>query len=148
MQLKEKETSMNQDKYLDVSQENGKALYMRHLEGKVIMLNLLKFRNKADYSSSPELEPETPISGKEAYDLYMKYTLPQLRESEGEVLFFGQGGQYLIGPSDVQWDVAMLVKHKSVGAFMAFAKNEGYLKGIGHRQAALQDSRLLALTAN
>jgi len=29
---------MNQETYLEVSQENGKALYMRHIEDEVIML--------------------------------------------------------------------------------------------------------------
>ncbi len=41
---------MKQTKYLDVSQENGKALLMSYLEGKVTMLNLLKFKEQADYS--------------------------------------------------------------------------------------------------
>jgi len=136
---------MNQKTYLDVSQENGKALYMRQLEGEVIMLNLLKFKQQADYSKHPELEPSKPISGKEAYNLYMKHTLPHLRESGGEVLFFGQAGQYLIGPTDMSWDIAMLVKHKSVAAFMDFAQNEAYLKTAGHRTAALADSRLLPI---
>lgn len=139
---------MNQDVYLEVSQENGQALMMRHLEGEVVMLNLLKFRKQADYAKFPSLAPKKPVSGKEAYDLYAKHTLPHLRESGGEVIFLGQGGQYLIGPSDISWDVAMLVKHKSVASFMAFAQNEAYLEGMGHREAALEDSRLLPLTAS
>ena len=39
----------------------------------------------------------------------------------------------------------MLVRQRSVGAVMAFATNEAYLAGIGHRTAALEDSRLLPL---
>ena len=137
---------MNQDVYLEASQENGRALFMRQLEGEVVMLNLLRFRKQADYSKHPELEPSEPISGKEAYDLYIEHTLPHLRKSGGEVLYIGQGGQYLIGPSDIYWDVAMLVRHKSVETFMAFAQNEAYLEGMGHREAALADSRLLPLS--
>ena len=139
---------MNQETYLEVSEENGRALFMRELEGEVLMLNLLKFREKADYSKHPELKPEKAISGKEAYDLYMKYTLPHLRESGGAVLFFGHGGQYLIGPSDEHWDIAMLVKHQSVATFMDFAQNEAYLNTAGHRTAALEDSRLLPLSSD
>ncbi len=39
----------------------------------------------------------------------------------------------------------MLVKHKSVAAFMAVAQNNDYLKATEYREAALVDSRLLPL---
>ena len=39
----------------------------------------------------------------------------------------------------------MLVKQHSVQAFMAFANHAGYLAGLGHRTAAVEDSRLLPL---
>lgn len=40
---------------------------------------------------------------------------------------------------------ALLIRQKSVEAFLAFAGHEGYLAGLGHRAAALEDSRLLPL---
>jgi hypothetical protein len=61
------------------------------------------------------------------------------------VLFFGRGGAFLIGPSEERWDAVMLVRQKSLASFMAFASNQGYLSGIGHRVAALEDSRLLPI---
>jgi hypothetical protein len=39
----------------------------------------------------------------------------------------------------------MLVEQSSVSAFLEFASNREYLAGIGHRTAALEDSRLLPL---
>ncbi|HET6158945.1 MAG TPA: hypothetical protein VFE34_11410 [Dongiaceae bacterium] len=39
----------------------------------------------------------------------------------------------------------MLIRQSSIQAFMAFAAHEGYLAGLGHRTAALEDSRLLPL---
>ena len=39
----------------------------------------------------------------------------------------------------------MLVRQHSVAAFLAFASNEAYLAGMGHRTAAVEDSRLLPL---
>ena len=50
-------------RYLEVSQEAGAALFSRHIEGPATMLNLLRFRDVADYSQSPELMPPAPISG-------------------------------------------------------------------------------------
>jgi hypothetical protein len=41
--------------------------------------------------------------------------------------------------------VAMLVRQSSARAFLAFAVDEGDLAAIGHRTAALEDSRLLPL---
>lgn len=61
------------------------------------------------------------------------------------MLFFGRGGAFLIGPTEERWDAAMLVEQSSVSAFLEFASNQEYLAGIGHRTAALEDSRLLPL---
>jgi hypothetical protein len=120
---------------------------MRGISGSVVMLNLLRFRSLADYSATPTLAPAAPISGEEAYRLYMQHTLPYLKASGGELLFYGRGGDFLIGPTDERWDAAMLVRQASVESFIAFASNQAYLSGIGHRTAALEDSRLLPLVA-
>lgn len=133
--------------YLEPTPESGRAFVTRAMTSSVVMLNLLRFRAVADYSAHPDLAPEAPISGAEAYDRYMAHTLPYLRDSGGELLFFGEGGTFLIGPTDERWDRVMLVRQSSVSAFMAFAANEAYLSGIGHRTAALEDSRLLPLGA-
>jgi uncharacterized protein (DUF1330 family) len=109
------------------------------------MLNLLRFRKVADYSANPHLAPDETISGAEAYDRYIALTLPFLKESGGEVLFSGEGGPYLIGPEEEHWDRAMLIRQRSVESFVAFASHETYLAGLGHRTAALEDSRLLPL---
>ena len=41
---------------------------------------------------------------------------------------------------------AVLVRQRDVAAFLAFASNAEYLAGLGHRTAALEDSRLLPLS--
>jgi hypothetical protein len=51
----------------------------------------------------------------------------------------------LIGPVDEHWDAIMLVRQSSVSSFMDFESNKEYMKGIGHRTAALEDSRLLPI---
>jgi len=136
---------MTSQAYLEPTQESGRAFFSRGISGSVVMLNLMRFRPTADYSASPELAPASPISGEAAYRLYMEHTLPYLKASGGEVLFFGQGGAFLIGPGNERWDAAMLVRQSSVASFLEFASNKDYLSGIGHRLAALEDSRLLPL---
>ena len=75
--------------FLEPTQESGAALFMRNITGEVVMLNLLRFREVADYSANPELAPNEPISGREAYQIYMKETDPFLQASGGSVLFLG-----------------------------------------------------------
>jgi uncharacterized protein (DUF1330 family) len=132
-------------KYLEPTHEAGRAFFMRGLTGSVVMLNLLRYRETADYSASPQLAPATPITGEAAYRLYMEHTMPHLEKSGGKLLFFGRGGSFLIGPDNERWDAVALVRQSSPAAFMAFASNAEYLAGIGHRTAALEDSRLLPL---
>jgi uncharacterized protein (DUF1330 family) len=137
-----------ENKYLTPTQEAGRDFIMRKISGSVVMLNLLRFRKCADYSKTPELTPVEPISGEMAYQLYIKHTLPHLKKSGGEILFMGNGGNFLIGPTNERWDAVLLIRQKSVESFMAFAQNEEYMKGVGHRTAALEDSRLLPLVDN
>jgi len=132
--------------YIEPSQAAGRAFVMRQIDGSIVMLNLLRFREVADYSATPDLAPGVAISGAAAFQKYIEHTLPYLRQSGGDLLFVGSGGQFLIGPESERWDMVMLVRQKSVDAFIAFASHEAYLAGIGHRTAALEDSRLLPLT--
>ena len=136
------------EKYLMPTQQTGRKFVMRQIIGNVVMLNLLRFRTIADYSTTPELMPNEPISGKDAYQLYIEHTLPFLIASGGEILFMGDGGAYLIGPTDEHWDAVLLIRQNSVENFLAFESNKEYMKGIGHRTAALEDSRLLPLIEN
>lgn len=134
-----------EEKYFTPTQEAGREFFMRNIKGSIVMLNLLRFREIADYSDSPQLMPKETISGEQAYSLYMKHTIPHLEKSGGEIVFMATGGNFLVGPTTERWDAVLLIRQKSVESFMAFAQDEEYLKGIGHRTAALEDSRLLPL---
>lgn len=131
------------DAYLEPTQDAGRRFFSRRISGPVVMLNLIRLKEIADYSATPALAPPAPISGREAYDRYIAHTLPHLRESGGEILFLGDASDYLIGPPTERWDLVMLVRHRSPQTFLAFASNEAYLGGMGHRLAAIEDSRLL-----
>jgi len=131
--------------YIEPTQAAGAALFSRAEPGPIVMLNLLRFRGWADYSEFPDLAPEAPISGREAYRRYMAHTEPFLARSGGELVFLGDGGHFFIGPENERWDLVMLVRQQSLQSFLAFATDPGYLQGIGHRTAALDDSRLLPI---
>ncbi len=132
------------ENYLEATQELGKKFYLEfNGKGKIVMLNLLKFNDIADYSSFDEYDFQEEISGKDAYQLYIDKALPELEKAGSRVLYFGKSNSYLIGPESESWDAVLLVEHESVTKFMEFANNSEYLKNKIHRTAALKDSRLL-----
>ena len=133
-------------RYLEPTQAAGRAFVMRQMRGNVVMLNLLRFREIADYAANPELAPQSPITGEQAFQRYIEHTLPYLLESGGDIEFLGRGGTFLIGPPDERWDMAMLIRQRSVESFLDFATHQAYLVGLGHRSAAIEDSRLLPLS--
>ena len=131
--------------HLDPTDDSARAFLGRGIAGPFLMLNLLRFRTRADYTESPHSAPAEPISGSAAYDLYIQHTLPFLAATGGTVSLLANGGRYFVGPSDERWDVAMLIRQASLKDFFAFASNPAYLAGVCHRTAAVEDSRLLPL---
>lgn len=137
---------MAESNYIVPTQEGGKEFFINFQDkGKVVMLNLLRFKETADYTGLEDIKPDKTISGREAYNLYMKLAGPLIEKVGSKVLFFGECGSFLIGPENEKWDRMLLVEHRSAADFIAFARNEEYLKHAGHRKAALEDSRLLPI---
>ena len=131
--------------YINPTDESAKQLFSKPIKGEVVMLNLLRFKEIADYHHFPEIAPEKPITGKEAFQLYINHTLSFLKNSGGEVIMLGECEHFFIGPTDERWDLMMLIKQSSLDSFLSFATEPEYLKVIGHREAALLDSRLLPI---
>ncbi len=131
--------------FLDPTDQSVGQLLRRGISGPLTMLNLLRFRDWADYSDFPEAAPPEAISGRDAYDRYISHTVPFLTATGGSISFLGVGGPHLVGPPGERWDLVMAVRQASVQDFLAFATNEDYLAGVCHRTAALEDSRLLPL---
>jgi hypothetical protein len=131
--------------YIEATDEAAVRLFSSGIQGEINMLNLLRFRDVADYTDFPELMPADNVSGREAYQKYIDHTLPFLTATGGSISLIGEGGNFFVGPPDEVWDVAMLIKQNSLADFLSFATNQDYLRGVGHRSAALLDSRILPI---
>jgi uncharacterized protein (DUF1330 family) len=131
--------------YLEPTQEAGAKFLSKQLKGKIYMLNLLRFKETANYTAFPLLAPPQSISGKQAFNSYIKHTIPFLEDSGGDIVFMGECSDFFIGPSDEKWDFFMLIKQHSLQSFWSFASNPAYMEILGHREAALVDSRLLPI---
>ena len=112
--------------------------------GTVTMLNLLKYRDSADYSDHPE---EQPCSGREAYERYRKQAVPLVEAFGGRVLFAGAALPTIIGPTEKIWDEVLLVEYPSIKSFSEMAASERYQTFAYHRTAAVEDSRLIPARA-
>ena len=108
----------------------------------VIMLNLLKFRERAEYP--PEHQAE-PCSGAEAYGRYAEAVIPLIQAHGGEQVWHGQQAAMLIGPQDKDWHLAALVRYPTARSFVDMVTSPEYQAIVAHRTAALEDSRLIAL---
>lgn len=105
----------------------------------VVMLNLLRFRDRANYS-----DESTERSGREAYTLYMQEAAACVKAVGAEVIWSGHSVGSLIAPPDESWDQVLLVRYPSIDAFMAMIESPDYKGVVRHRTAAVQDSRLVA----
>ncbi len=129
--------------YTQVTNQQGAHFFGTPDTGPLVMLNLLRFRDEADYSHAPALAPAQPISGAEAYALYVEGMTPLLEASGGKLLYSGSAYGFLIGPADEYWDAVLLVEQAGKQAFLAFASDPESQAITAHRTAAIADSRLL-----
>ena len=107
----------------------------------VVMINLLRYRDQADYGGRADIEP---CSGSEAYRRYMKLAFAFVTGVGGSLVWQGAPKAMLIGPSQERWDLALLVRYPSKAAFLAMVSDPAYQAITVHRTAALEDSRLIA----
>ncbi len=102
----------------------------------IVMLNLLRFKDEADGI-------DAGVSGAEAYARYGAAAAPFLERAGGQLLIATAAQQTLIGPEQREWDMALMVQYPSRKAFLQMATDPDYLEIHQHRDAALEDSRLI-----
>jgi uncharacterized protein (DUF1330 family) len=102
------------------------------------MLNLIRLRDKAAYPDGRD------VTGFEAYKTYGKTSGPIFTRVGGTIIWRGRPQLLLIGPAGERWDLAFIARYPSANAFLEMVKDEVYHNdAVPHRQAAVEDSRLL-----
>jgi uncharacterized protein (DUF1330 family) len=105
----------------------------------VVMLNLLRFKDRADGVHADE-----GISGAEAYARYGAEVTEHLDRVGARILFTMVPQESVIGPEDGEWDLVAAVEYPSRRAFLEMASDPAYLETHAHREAGLADTRLIA----
>ena len=130
---------------VDPTREQLTAFIGAQIDGPVHMLNLLRFRDVADYTDAPDLAPDGQISGRAAYDRYAEEVQPLLERVEAEVALLGETAPPVIGPDEETWDLALVVRYPKRDAFVRMVTSADYAALAGHRTAAVADSRLIPI---
>ncbi len=73
-------------------------------EGPICMVNLLKFKPRAEYADGRE----SALSGREAYEIYEAGVAEMLRQRGGYIGFMGDVERLALGEVDELWDVVGL----------------------------------------
>jgi len=125
------------------TKEQIKALLDSDLETPVVMLNLLKFAERADGDGG---DGSKSSSGRESYARYGDRVRSMLEQTGARVLFQGRADSVVIGGGDDDWDAVILVEYPSRKAFIEMTSSPNYQEVSKDRTAGLADSRLIAMT--
>ncbi len=99
----------------------------------VVMVNLLKFREKAEYADGRE----TDLSGAEAYQLYANEMRKRVEAAGGRFLFGGRVEGLLLGQVEELWDAVGLVEYPSPKTLITIASAPEFHEIELHREAGL-----------
>lgn len=129
--------------FTNPSREQFKAIYGLSADQPAHMLNLLRFREHAQYGPADIEVAEARLSGRDAYQRYSEEAGKIFRGVGGTQLWIGQAQATLIGPTDEPWSLVFVACYPTVQAFIDMVKNEAYQRATRHRTAAVADSRLI-----
>jgi uncharacterized protein (DUF1330 family) len=105
----------------------------------IVMVNLLKFRDRAVYKDG---RPDD-VDGRTAYGRYAAEMTGYVEARGGRMLFLGEVGSLLVGQVDELWDAVALVEYPSLATFVEIATSpEVAVFGI-HREAGLAGQLLI-----
>jgi uncharacterized protein (DUF1330 family) len=125
--------------FIDPTKETFAAFRAADREGPIHMLNLVRLRERASYADGRS------TSGAEAYAAYGRESLPVFMRLGGSIVWSGEFELMLIGPPDERWDRCFIARYPSVAAFVEMIRDPVYREAVKHRQAAVEDSRLIRL---
>lgn len=102
-------------------------------DGPFVMVNLLKFKPKAEYPDGSDSE----LTGAEAYARYAAAVSKLVVELGGSMRYGGHVTGLMIGEVEDLWDMIALAEYPSLAAFQQMATSQAYHAIEHHRAAGL-----------
>jgi len=116
-----------------------RAFRDRQTGERIVMLNLLKFRDKAMYADGRPSD----LTGEQAYRLYGQ-AFKEIMEPRGvKVLYSGEVKGLLIGDGDDLWDAVAVIQYPTTDVMLAMLRDESYQRAQQHRAAGLEGQLLI-----
>ena len=128
--------------YIDPSPANFQAFKDRPRDEPIHMLNLLEYREQAEYPQGHE-HAGKGWSGRRAYEEYGKTSGPIFRRVGGTIVWRGSFQTMVTGPDAKRWHDGFVAQYPNAGAFFEMIKDPEYQQAVVNRTAALVDSRLM-----
>lgn len=117
------------------------------VDGPIRMINLLRFREVADYGDVADPGENGASTGAEAYGRYGAIAITEVAAVGGRQFEAGTAHMTLIGPDDEQWDLVAIIEYPSPAAFLEMIAKPSYQAAVHHRTAGLADTRLIMTTS-
>ena len=128
--------------HIDPSRENWQAFKDLPRDRPIHMLNLIKFRELAEY---PEGHPNhgQGLTGEQAYAIYRE-GFQRVVSGDGAAMVWEAPIECVVTGPPGEWDEAFVMGYPNSAAFMAMVRNAEYIRDVvPHRTAAVADSRLI-----
>ncbi|MEM9667836.1 MAG: DUF1330 domain-containing protein [Pseudomonadota bacterium] len=130
-------------KAIQPTPEQASAFMARDEDASIVMVNLLKFKDKASYAEGTA-EYGEDISGAEAYRRYGVEVAGILSDIGATPIITGIQPNFMIG--DGEWDVVALVRYPSRAAMISMTQSAEYQAIHHHREAGLAHQELIEIT--
>ena len=128
--------------YIDPSRENWQAFKALPRDTPIHMLNLIKFRELAEYPAGHPMDGRG-LTGLEAYAIYRE-GFQRVVSGDGAAMVWEAPLECVVTGPEGEWDEAFVMGYPNTGAFMAMVKDPHYIADVlPHRTAAVADSRLI-----
>ena len=119
-------------------------LFERGGDGPVQMINLLKFKPRAEYPPGTE---DLGGTGEEAYQRYGINTLPHVTSRGGRLTLLAVADSIVLGDmGHDDWDQVAIMEYPTRDAFIDMGRDPDYQAGTVHRTAGLERSAIIAVT--
>jgi len=102
--------------------------------GPVFMVNLLKFKDKAEYADGRECA----LTGREAYNIYGKAIMKVLPEFGGKLVFVGNTTFLALGQVEELWDEVAIIMYPDRGSLLRMSESPAWQEIAVHREAGLK----------
>ena len=116
------------------SEEQMKGFVEGDIDSPISMLNLLKFKDKAEYEDGRT----TDLTGREAYQIYALAVAKLVENTGGKVLFGAEVSRLMLGEVEELWDTVAIAQYPSRRKMLEMMMSPEYTEISVHRTAGLK----------